>query len=390
VTIPFSYSSRSLWARRATTAATAGGIALVVFVLSASQMLSAGMRSTLLRAGRDDKAIVMQRDAYAEIDSRLRQGVLTAATGAPGVRHAASGEPLVSAESLVQLFVPCLDEPSRFSSVQVRGVSDNVLALRPEVRVVHGRLPRPGSDEAMIGSGIENTYEGLALGGHFNLKKGRDIQLVGVFEADGSAYESELWTGLDVVRTSMGWEGYVSSITAALESSAAFDGFASRLELDESEGLGVARERAYYDKVSEGLSRSVQALGDLVSIIFACGALLGAAITMNAAIAQRRREIGVLRALGFSSGQVLLAFLLESTVLALAGATIGAGLACFLSLASFSATNYGTGNEITFPFQPTPLILLRSILSGALVGVLGGFFPALQAARTSPVRALRA
>ena len=118
--------------------------------------------------------------------------------------------------------------------------------------------------------------------------------------------------------------------------------------------------------------------------------MLGAAITMNAAIAQRRREIGVLRALGFTSGQVLWAFLLESTALALAGALLGAGLACLLSFASFSATNYGTGNEITFPFRPTPLILLRSILSGAVVGVLGGFFPALKAARTSPVRAMRA
>jgi len=390
VTIPFSYSSRSLWARRATTAATASGIALVVFVLCASQMLSSGMRSTLLRAGREDKALVMQHDAYAEVDSRIRQGVLSAATGAPGVRHAASGEPLVTAESLVQLFVPRLDEPSRISSVQVRGVSDNVLSLRPEVHVVRGRPAQLGSDEAIIGSGIENTYEGLLLGGHFNLKKGRDIQIVGVFDAAGSAYESEIWTGLDVVRTSMGWEGYVSSVTALLESSSAFDGFASRLELDKTEGLGVARERAYYDKVSEGLSRSVQTLGDLVSIIFACGAMLGAAITMNAAIAQRRREIGVLRALGFSSGQVLWAFLLESTVLALAGAVIGAGLACLLSFASFSATNYGTGNEIAFPFQPTPLILLRSILSGAVVGVLGGFFPALKAARTSPVRAMRA
>lgn len=390
MTIPFSYSSRSLWARRATTAATASGIALVVFVLCASQMLSSGMRSTLLRAGREDKALVMQHDAYAEVDSRIRQGVLSAATGAPGVRHAASGEPLVTAESLVQLFVPRLDEPSRISSVQVRGVSDNVLSLRPEVHVVRGRPAQLGSDEAIIGSGIENTYEGLLLGGHFNLKKGRDIQIVGVFDAAGSAYESEIWTGLDVVRTSMGWEGYVSSVTALLESSSAFDGFASRLELDKTEGLGVARERAYYDKVSEGLSRSVQTLGDLVSIIFACGAMLGAAITMNAAIAQRRREIGVLRALGFSSGQVLWAFLLESTVLALAGAVIGAGLACLLSFASFSATNYGTGNEIAFPFQPTPLILLRSILSGAVVGVLGGFFPALKAARTSPVRAMRA
>jgi putative ABC transport system permease protein len=390
MTIPFSYSSRSLWARRATTAATASGIALVVFVLCASQMLSSGMRSTLLRAGRDDKALVMQHDAYAEVDSRIRQGVLTAVTGAPGVRHAASGEPLVTAESLVQLFVPRLDDPSRISSVQVRGVSDNVFTLRPEVHVVRGRPPQLGSDEAIIGIGIDKTYEGLALGGHFNLKKGRDIQIVGVFAAAGSAYESELWTGLDVVRTSMGWEGYLSSVTALLESSSAFEGFASRLELDKTEGLGVARERAYYEKVSEGLSRSVQTLGDLVSIIFACGAMLGAAITMNAAIAQRRREIGVLRALGFSSGQVLWAFLLESTVLALAGATIGAGLACLLSFATFSATNYGTGNEITFPFQPTPLILLRSIVSGAVVGVLGGFFPALKAARTSPVRAMRA
>jgi putative ABC transport system permease protein len=390
VSIPFSYSSRSLWARRATTAATASGIALVVFVLSASQMLSSGMRSTLLRAGRDDKALVMQHDAYAEVDSRIRQGVLTAATGAPGVRHAASGEPLVTAESLVQLFVPRIDEPSRIASVQVRGVSDNVFSLRPEVRVVRGRAAQLGSDEAIIGSGIDRTYQGLTVGGHFNLKKDRDIQIVGVFAAAGSAYESELWTGLDVVRTSMGWEGYVSSVSALLESSSAFDAFASRLELDKSEGLGVARERAYYDKVSEGLSRSVQTLGDLVSIIFASGAMLGAAITMNAAIAQRRREIGVLRALGFTSGQVLWAFLLESTLLALAGAVLGAGLACLLSFASFSATNYGTGNEITFPFQPTPLILLRSILSGAVVGVLGGFFPAVKAARTSPVRAMRA
>ena len=247
--IPFSYSSRSLWARRATTAATAGGIALVVFVLSASQMLSFGMRSTLLRAGRDDKAIVMQHEAYAEVDSRIRQGVLTAATGAPGVRRAASGEPLVTAESLVQLFVPRIDEPSRISSVQVRGVSDNVFSLRPEVRVVRGRAPQLGSDEAIIGSGIDDTYEGLRLGGHFNLKKGRDIQIVGVFAADGSAYESEIWTGLDVLRTSMGWEGYVSSITALLESNAAFDGFASRLELDKTEGLGVARERPNKNKI---------------------------------------------------------------------------------------------------------------------------------------------
>jgi putative ABC transport system permease protein len=388
--IPLSYSTRSLWARRATTGATAAGIALVVFVLSASQMLSFGMRSTLLRAGREANALVLQQDAYAEVGSRIRQAVFTAASGAPEVRRGPTGEPLITAESLVQIFVPRLDDPSRISAVQVRGVSENVFALRPEVRVVKGRPAQPGADEAIIGRGIEATYDGLALGGQFLLEKGRPIQIVGVFEADRAAYESELWTGLDVVRTSLGWEGFLSSVTAVLESSTAFEAFASRLEADKTAGIGVARERAYYEKVSEGLSHSVQTLGDLVTLIFACGAMLGAAITMNAAIAKRRREIGVLRALGFSASEVLWAFLLESTALALVGALCGAGLASLLSFGNFSATNYGTGNEITFPFEPTAGILLRSVLMGAGVGVLGGFFPALKAARTNPVRAMRA
>jgi putative ABC transport system permease protein len=389
VSIPFSYSARSLWARRTTTAATAAGIALVVFVLAAAQMLSTGVRSTLLRAGRDSNALVMNHDAYAEADSRIRQGVFTAASGAPGVRRDAQGEPLVTAESLVQIFVPRIDDASRISAVQVRGVSDNVFVLRPEVHVISGRPAQLGTDEAIIGKGIAGSYEGLQLGGHFPLRKGRDIQIVGVFAAEGAAYESEIWTGLDVVRTSLGWEGFLSSVTAVLESSAAFDGFASRLEADKSEGLGVARERAYYEKVSEGLSRSVQSLGDLITIIFAVGAMLGAAITMNAAIAQRRREIGVLRALGFSAPEVLWAFLLESTALALAGALLGVGLASLLALADFSATNYGTGNEITFPFQPTLGIVLRSVLAGVGVGVLGGLVPAVKAARTHPAVAMR-
>jgi putative ABC transport system permease protein len=389
VPIPFNYSSRSLWARRTTTAATAAGIALVVFVLAASQMLSSGMRSTLLRAGRDSNALVMQHDAYAESESRIRQAVFSVASGAPEVRKSASGAPLVTAESLVQIFVPRVDDASRISAVQVRGVSENVFALRPEARVIRGRPAQPGADEAIIGKSIEKSYQGLSLGGHFNLKKGRAIQIVGVFEAQGAAYESELWTGLDVVRTSLGWEGFLSSVTAVLESHAAFEAFASRLEADKTEGLGVAREKAYYEKVSEGLSRSVQTLGDLVTVIFACGAMLGAAITMNAAFAQRRKEIGVLRALGFSASQVLWAFLLESVALALSGALLGVGLASLLAFGEFSATNYGTGNEITFPFEPTFAIVLRSVLAGAVVGVLGGFFPALKAARTNPAAAMR-
>ncbi len=387
--IPFSYSSKSLWARRATTVATALGVALVVFVLAASQMLASGMRGTLLRAGSDENGLVMQHDAYSEDGSRMRQSVLAAVAAAPGVRKGPNGEPLVTGEAVVQIFVPRVDDEARISSVQVRGVSENVFALRPEARIIEGRLPNPGSDEAIIGQAIEGAYQGLSLGGHFNLKKARDIQIVGVFEAGGAAYESELWTGLDVVRTSLGWEGFLSSVTAALESRSAFDAFATALQADKEAAIGVTRERAYYEKVSEGLARSVQTLGDLVTIIFSCGAMLGAAITMNGAIAQRRKEIGVLRALGFSAPEVMLAFLLESTTLALAGAVLGVGLASLLSFSQFSATNYGTGNEIAFPFDPNLGILVRSVALGATVGVLGGFFPALKAARTNPASAMR-
>jgi putative ABC transport system permease protein len=389
VPVPLNYASRSVFARRATTAATGLGIALVVFVLAASQMLSAGMRSTLLRAGSTRKALVMSTGAYSEDGSRIQQLVLTAAGGAPGVKRASAGEPLVTGEAVVQIFLPRLDDETRINAVQVRGVSENVVALRPEVRIVSGRAAQPGTDEAIIGKGIAGEYLGLQLGGRVMLKKGRDISIVGVFSADRASYESEIWTGLDVVRTSLGWEGYLSSVTAVLESPAAFDGFAAAIESDRSKGLEVVVERSYYEKVSEGLSHGIQVLGDLVTVIFACSAMLGALITMNAAISQRRREIGVLRALGFSAPEVMVAFLVESGTLAVGGALLGICLALPLSLVRLSVFNYGTGNQITFPFEVDGAIVLRAAALGVLVGVLGGFFPALKAARTDPVFAMR-
>jgi putative ABC transport system permease protein len=387
--VPVSYSTRSLWVRRGTTLATVVGVALVVFVLAASQMLSTGMRATLIRAGNPERALVMQHDVYAEGNSRIRQAMFDDAAVAPGVRRGADGQPLATAESIMSIFVPRLNDVSQVSSVQVRGVSDNVLSVRPEVRVVEGRQPQSGRDEAMIGSAVVGNYPNLELGGQLTLKKGRDIAIVGVFEAAGSAYESEIWTGLDVMRSSMGWEGYLSSVTVVLESRGALEGFAAALEADESRGLSVTSERAYYEKVSEGLANSVTTLGDLVTLIFACGAMLGAAITMNEAIARRRREIGVLRAIGFSAPSVMVAFLLEAMVVALAGALLGVALALMLTLARFSMTNTGTGIEMAFPFEAHPVILLRALFTGTLVGMFGGFFPALNAARTNPVAAMR-
>jgi putative ABC transport system permease protein len=255
--------------------------------------------------------------------------------------------------------------------------------------VVEGRPPNWGRDEAMIGKTLVGNYAGLELGGQLTMRKGRRIAIVGVFEAKGSAYESEIWTGLDVVRTTMGWEGFLSSVTAVLDTKSALGGFAAALEADHSLGLTVVGERAYYERISEGLARSVTTLGNLVTMIFGCGAVLGATITMNEAISRRRKEIGVLRALGFTASEVMIAFLVESAGLALSGALLGIGVASLLSFGRFSMTNVGSGNEIAFPFEPHASILVRSLVLGALGGVLGGFFPALKAARTDPVTAMR-
>ncbi|MFZ5893539.1 MAG: ABC transporter permease [Myxococcota bacterium] len=386
--LPFQYSFRNLWVRRATTFATVTGIALVVFVLAATLMLAAGVRGTLSSAGRPDRAIVMQGDAYSEGDSRMRQAVIGIVGAAPGVLHDKEGKPLVTGETVVHVYLQNARDTSDIASVQVRGVMSNVFQVRDDVRIIEGRLPKSGTDEAIVGKALLGKYQGLTLNGGFELQKKRSVKIVGVFSAGGSAYESEVWADLDAVRASFGFQGYFSSITARLQSPQSFDAFAIPLRADKRQGLGVERERAYYEKVSEGLSHLITGLGSVVAFIFSFGALLGAAITMYGAVSQRVREIGVLKALGFSRADVLLAVLLESTLIALVGGGLGALLALLTPLVDFSAINYATGQQLVFRFVPNVSILCWALGSGALVGVLGGFFPALRAASVSPTQVL--
>jgi len=330
----------------------------------------------------------MQHDAYSENESRIADAAFSTVAGAPGVRKL-RGEPLATREALVQMFLPRTADGSRISGIQVRGVSENVFGIRPEVRIVRGRAALAGADEAIIGSAIAGKYVGLSLDGTFALRSGRQVRIVGVFDSGGTAYDFEVWTGFDVVRTSLGWEGYLSSMTVVLDAPQAFEGFALSIEVDKSAALVALRERSYYERISEGLAHSVQALGQLVTLIFACGAVLGATITMNEAIARRRKEIGVLRALGFSALEVMLAFLVESVTVAVVGASIGVAVASGLSAWEFTITNYSTGNELAFPFKPAMAIVMNSMLLGALCGVLGGLLPALRAACTNPAVAMR-
>jgi putative ABC transport system permease protein len=391
VTLPIQYSLRSLWVRRTTTFATAAGVALVVFVLASSMMLAQGLRETLLRAGSPNKIIVLDVNGYSEGGSRMRQNALGLVSATPGVRRGANDQPDTVGESVVHVFLSIAGDANAQASIQVRGVTADSFRLRPNVHIVEGRLPKAGTDEAMIGTALlSGKYTGAALDQGFELKKNRRLHIVGVFAAEGSAYESEVWADLETVRSSFAREGYLSSVTAELESPIAFDQVKNALTGNKQLGLSVERETEYYEKVSNGLARGISGLGAVVATIFSFGAALGAMITLYGSVSQRRRELGVLRALGFTRLHILGAVLLEASALALCGGALGIALSLLTPLLNFSTVNWATGQQLAFRFAPSVKVLADAFLAGTAVGLLGGVFPALQAASVDPAKAMRA
>jgi putative ABC transport system permease protein len=275
------------------------------------------------------------------------------------------------------------------ANVQIRGVPANVMKFRPEVRIIEGRPARPGTDEAIVGKQIRGRFAGVDLGSSFDLKKNRPVKVVGVFSADGSAHESEVWADIETVRSSFGRRNMVSSVSVRLESASKYDAFAASIEHDKQLGLDAMREREYYEKQSENTSTFVLAMGILIAILFSVGAMIGAMITMYGAVAQRRREIGTLRALGFSRAAILLSFLLEAFFLSLIGGAIGVAASLAMGFVEISMMNFASWSEMVFTFEPSAEIVVSSLIFGGLMGVLGGFFPAVRAARINPIDAMR-
>jgi len=386
--IPIRYNVRSLIVRKATTLATAFGIALVVFVLAASLMLSAGIRKTLGVTGKPDNAIVLRMGSDAELGSVIEESSVPLILAAPGVKVDGQGKPLGSSEVVVVAAMPKLGADG-VTNVSIRGLSDGGMAFRPEVHVVAGRPPRPGADEVMIGSRIRGRIEGLELDQTFDLKKNRPVRVVGVFDAGGSSYESEVWGDGDLVRQAYHREGIYSSVRVELESPTKFDAFRAGVENDKRLGLQALRETAFYEKQSEGVATFVGVLGTVVSIFFAAGAMIGGMITMYGAVASRQREIGTLRALGFSRRSVLSSFLLEAVMLSIVGGAVGAAASMLMGFVQFSMINMASWSEMVFSFDPTLRVITISLVFACGMGLVGGLLPAIRAARTSPLQAIR-
>ena len=387
--VPFRYNVRSLAVRKATTVATAAGIALVVFVLASSLMLAAGIKKTLGTAGKAENAIVLRMGSDAELGSVVEESSVPLILAAPGVARDGRGQPLGSGEIVVVGAMEKLGTTG-LTNVSVRGIPDDVMRFRPETRIVAGRPARPGSDEVIVGARIRGRIKGLDIGQTFELKKNRPATVVGVFEADGSSYESEVWVDREVLRQAYHREGIVSSVRVRLESPTKFDAFRAGVENDKRLGLQALRETAFYEKQSEGVSIFIGALGTIVSVFFAVGAMIGAMITMYAAVANRQREIGMLRAIGFSRTSILGSFVFESVLLATLGGALGAVGALGMGLVRFSMVNFASWSEIVFSFEPTPSVMATALVSAGAMGLLGGLFPAVRAARTSPLKAMRA
>jgi len=385
--IPLTYSLRNLRTRKLTTALTAGGMALVVFVFAAVLMLDEGLRKTLIDTGSADNVIVIRKGSGSEVLSGVERAKAAIVEGQSQVAMGPSGVGLLSKEMVVLITLVKRDT-IKPANVVIRGVSAMGIPLRPQVKIVEGRLFRPGSSEIIAGRAVASRFEGAGLGETVRFS-GRDWTIVGVFDAEKSGFDSEMWGDVDQLMSAFRRPVY-SSVIFKLNDSEQFDAFKQAIDDDPRLMLEVKRERQFYADQSAALSMFIRVLGLFLSIIFSIGAVIGAMITMYAAVASRTAEIGTLRALGFRRTSVLVAFLLESLFLSFLGGLVGLGLASFMQLFTVSTMNLQSWSELAFSFTLNASIITKSLLFSLAMGFVGGFLPALRAARLGIVDALRA
>jgi len=384
--IPIQYSLRNLWTRRLTTAMTAAGLALVVFVFAAVLMLAHGLERTLVTTGAPDNVLVVRRSATSEVQSFLaREQTRTIATSSE-VAAGLDGVPLAGAETVAIINLPKRGT-GRPSNVQIRGASPHAMTLRPQVKLVEGRMWQPGSSEVVVGRAVASRFQGAGFGETMRFAL-REWTVVGIFDAGGSAFDSEIWVDADQMMQAFRRTVF-SSVLLRLRERADFDALKTRLEADPRLTVDVRRETAYYGAQSEVMANFIRVLGLMVTVIFSLGAVIGAMITMYAAVANRTTEIGTLRALGFPRRAIWTAFVVEALALSAAGWLLGILAASGLQVVSISAMNFATFTEIAFRFILSPAIAIQSLIFALVMGLFGGVLPAVRASRLGIVQALR-
>jgi putative ABC transport system permease protein len=385
--VPVSYNFRSIRERWTSSIVAILGIAGTVGVFVAMLSLASGFKATLVASGSPDNALVMRAGSTTEMTGGITLDSVKIVQDAPGIARDASG-PLITQEVVGVVPFPLISTGTD-ANVQVRGVSPNVLRIRTFTKIIQGRMFQPGLSELVVGKNASRTYEGLTLGNTVNFGGGR-WKVVGVFDAGGSAFDSEVWCDGRILNEVLKRpDNLFQSATVHLASPASFRELKDAVTADPRLNVDVIREIDYYAKQSTRMTQLITVLGGLVAAIMAIGAIFGALNTMYSAVAERGREIATMRALGFSSWNVILSFLFEALLISFVAGLIGCLAVLPLNGLTTSTMNFQTFSNLAFAFKITFDLLLMGVVFALVMGVLGGLLPAIRAARRPVAVALR-
>jgi len=386
--IPFKYTIKNFTSRKLTTFITIFGVALVVFVFTAVLMMAYGIQKTLKATGQPDNVIITRKAANGEISSLVDGETQDVIRTLQHIAVDKNGKQIISKEPVVVINLEKLN--GGMSNVTVRGVSDVVFELRPQVKIIEGKMFNFGLRELIVGTGVTGKFKGAAIGDEVKFA-GDNWKIVGVFDSEGSGFDSELWGDSQQLLNAFNRGNTISSMTLKLDNANNFDDFKKQFDFDRRlQQFEPKIEQKYFEEQSEFMAAFIRIVGLVITIIFSAGAIIGAAITMFAAVANRTVEVGTLRALGFKRRSILTVFLIESLVIAITGGLIGIFLASFLQFINISTLNFQSFSELAFSFSLSPSIIFWSLVFTIIMGIIGGFFPSVRAANLKIVDALRA
>jgi putative ABC transport system permease protein len=387
-TVPVSYNFRSIRARWTSTIVAILGIAGTVGVFVAMLSLARGFKATLIASGSPGNALVMRAGSTSEMMGGITLESIKVLQDEPGLARDASGAALITQDVVGVIPVPLISTGTD-ANVQVRGVSPNVLEVRRFVKLIKGRMFQSGLNELIVGKNAANTYKGLTVGNKIDFAGGH-WQVVGEFDAGGSAFDSEIWCDSQIFNQVLQRPADIfQSATVHLASPGTFQEFKDSVMKDPRMNVDVYREIDYYAKQSTTMTKLITVLGGLVAAIMAIGAIFGALNTMYSAVAERGREIATMRAVGFSSSNVILSFLFEALVISLLGGLLGCLVVLPLNGLTTSTMNFQTFSNVAFAFKITFDLLVMGVIFALVMGVLGGLLPAIRAALQPVAVALR-
>ena len=383
--LPLRYNVRNVFVRWRATAATILGVALVVAVYVMVQSLAIGLEKASGNTGDARNIMIVRRGSASESGSQITREQFNTIQYSSEIAHEA-GKPVVSADTVVILNLPRGGTLTGEANVTLRGISTTGQALRPQVRLVAGRWFETGHREVVVSRRLASRFAQMNVGDVVKVGL-RELTVVGHFDGQGSAFDSEAWMAADEVRSMFDREAY-SSILARVVDDTAAAALIARLEADKRLGVRVIRETAYYREQTK-TAAPIRFLGSFLATTMSIGAIFAAMNTMYASVGSRTREIGTLRVLGFRRRSVLLGFLIEGAVLALIGGVLGVALALPINGVTTGTISFETFSETVFEFRITPALAAQGIVFAVIVGIIGSFLPALRASRLPVIAALK-